>query len=182
MTQARAIAEIARLVDRRPHRTVFVGIDGPGAAGKSTFAARMAQAVPRAMIVAVDDFSGPRFAEWDWLRFCEQVVTPLKAGDPARYQRWDWDSDAGAEWHELEPGTVVLVEGVSSTRSEVGSPWASRIWVDTPAEVRLERALQRDGQALMSKWVHEWIPSEQRYITAQAPQRHADLIISGIED
>jgi uridine kinase len=182
VSQARAIAEIVRLVNRRPSRTVFVGIDGPGAAGKSTFAARLAGEVPRARVVAVDDFSGPSVPEWDWVRFCAQVVTPLRAGDPARYQRWDWATDSGAEWHQITPGAVVVVEGVSATRDEVGSPWACRIWVDTPAGIRLDRALERDGPDRMVLWLNDWIPSEQRYITAQAPQRRADLIVSGTED
>jgi uridine kinase len=177
-----AVAAVVALAGRRHGRTSFVGIDGPGGAGKSTLAARIASAVPGAAVAAVDDFSGPRLAEWDWARFIREVRDPLLAGRAARYQRWDWDRDEGAEWHEVGPGGVLVVEGVSSTRAEAGVPWDLRIWVDSPAEIRWARAVARDGPVLQAKWIDAWIPSEQAYIAAQAPQRRADLVVSGVEE
>lgn len=176
---AEAIERVAALCARPGGATLWVGIDGCGAAGKSTLARRIAAAVPGCVLVAVDDFSGPRVAEWDWDRFRAQVLLPLLAGRAARYQRWDWDLDAGAEWHDIEPGRVVLVEGVSSTRQEVGAPWTLRIWVETPPEVRLARALERDGPAMRSIWLQRWMPSEDAYVARERPQERVDLVVSG---
>ena len=122
----------ARLAARP--RPLFVGIDGPGGAGKSTLAALIRAAVPGSAVVAVDDFSGPSFAEWDWERFGREVVRPLRAGRPARYQVWDWDRDRPGPWPTSRPDRLVIVEGVSSTRDEVDVRWALRIWVDAPAD------------------------------------------------
>jgi uridine kinase len=179
VSQAAAIASVAA-VDRKG-QTIFIGIDGPGGAGKSALAARMAAVLPDAVVVAVDDFSGPQFAAWNWHRFVQQVRDPLLAGRAARYQRWDWDRDEGAEWRDIAPGGVVIVEGVSSTRAEAGVPWALRVWVETPREVRLARALERDGPDLMARWFDDWIPSEEAYIAAQKPDHRADLVVSGAE-
>jgi uridine kinase len=105
----------------------------------------------------------------------------LLAGRAARYQRWDWDSDQGAEWHRVDPGSVVVVEGVSATRREAGVPWQLKIWVDAPRDVRLARALQRDGADMLAQWTEVWMPSEDAYAASQAPEQHADLVVSGVE-
>jgi uridine kinase len=178
---ARAVAEVAALASARPGRTTFVGIDGPGGAGKTTLAARIAAEIPGAVVVAVDDFSGPHLAAWDWTRFARQVRDPLLAGRPAHYQRWDWDGDEGAEWHDIAPGNIVVVEGVSATRDEAQVPWHLTIWVDAPREVRLARAVERDGPALLTQWTDVWMPSEEAYFAAQSPHRRADLQIIGLE-
>ncbi|HEU5007208.1 MAG TPA: hypothetical protein VFT67_09560 [Jatrophihabitantaceae bacterium] len=173
------IERVAELARRAGEQTRWIGVDGCGASGKTTFAARLAHALPGSVVVHVDDFSGPRIAEWDWERFDAQVVRPLLGGRSARYQRWDWDTDSGAEWHDIEPGGTVIVEGVSSTRHEVRVPWTLTIWVEASREVRLARAHERDGEAMLSRWLEDWMPSEEAYIARERPQDRADLIVPG---
>lgn len=176
VSRAEAIAVLARLpLDR----TVFVGIDGFGGSGKTSLAAAVAAAVPEAEIVHVDDFWGPSVPEWQWWRFNEQVAEPLLAGRVARYQVWDWSEDVGGEWVEVPPGRLVVVEGVSSTRGEVPVPWDLVIWVDAPRQVRLERALERDGSAMLPRWLDDWMPSEEAYAARERPAERADLIVDG---
>jgi uridine kinase len=181
VSQADAIAEAVRVAAERPGETVWIGIDGPGGAGKSSLAARIAEVIDRVAVLSVDDFWGPSISEWDWDRFTEQVAVPLLDGRPARYQEWDWDADTGGPWHDVAAGSVVVVEGVSAIRAEVHVPWALTIWVETPRDVRLARALERDGAEQMQRWFDEWIPSEQAYIAAQDPASRVDLIVLGTE-
>jgi uridine kinase len=176
VSRAEAVAAVAGLPR---DRTVFVGVDGFGGAGKTTLAAELAAAVPGAVVVHVDDFSGPRVAEWEWWRLREQLLLPLLAGRPARYQVWDWDRDAGGEWVDVPPGRLVVVEGVSSTRREAAVPWDLTIWVEAPRPVRLERALERDGADLMSRWLDDWMPSEEAYAARERPQQRVDLVVDG---
>jgi hypothetical protein len=195
VTQAEAVDAVVRRARSGAGRTLFVGVDGPGGAGKSTLAARLAAAV-RGQVVSVDDFAGPDIPEWDWHRFDAQVVRPLVAGRLARYERRSWDGADGADgagsadgpdgagspdWAEVRPGGVLVVEGVSATRAESTAPWDLRIWVEAPPGVRLARVLERDGGALREKWLQDWIPSEEAYIAAQRPAERADLIVSGTE-
>ena len=84
--------------------TRWVGVDGFGAAGKSTLARRIAAALPGARIVAVDDFGRAGVRGWDRDLFTASVLEPLLAGRPARYQRWDLVADAGRDWVEVPPG------------------------------------------------------------------------------
>jgi uridine kinase len=181
VSRAEAVAEAVRFAAARPGQTLFVGVDGRAGSGKSTLAAAIASAVPGAVVVSVDDFAGPLVPEWDWPRLREQVLDPLLAGRPGRYQRWEWNRDEPAEWRDVPPGRLVVIEGVSATRSELAAPWALRIWVDAPRSVRLQRAVERDGKAMLSHWVDVWMPSEEAYIDREQPQDRADLIVLGTE-
>lgn len=179
--RSQVVAEVARIERHSRGRTVFVGIDGFGASGKTSLAAAVAAAIPRAEVVHVDDFSGPTLPEWDWRRFDEQLVTPLLAGRAARYQRWNWDRDAGGQWRVVPVGSVLVVEGVSSTRAEVRLSWDLTIWVDAPRDVRLARALERDGPAMLPRWLEAWMPSEAAYATRERPRERVDLVVDGFD-
>jgi uridine kinase len=178
-TPAEAIAAVAAL-DAGPGHTAWVGVDGPGGAGKTTLADAISRAVPAVTVVHVDDFSGPRFDEWDWDRLREQLLLPLESGRTARYQIWDWDRDEAGGWAEVEPGGIVVVEGVSSTRREVAAPWTLTIWVDTPAAARQARAIARDGlEKWRTRWLLHWTVTENAYIERERPDERADLVVPG---
>lgn len=182
MRHASVGAAIAAVAALPRDRTVLVGIDGYGGSGKTSLAARIAEAVPGSLVVHIDDFAAPGIPEWDWDRFRAQVLLPLVAGRPAHYQRWDWPTDNGAEWHDIPVGRTVLIEGVSSTRREVAAPWDLTIWVDAPLEIRLARAVARDGLQMWSTWTDVWIPSEDAYVAREDPLSRVDLIVSGVWD
>jgi len=136
-------AAIAALEGR--HGTRWIGVDGKGATGKTTLAAQIATALPGSVVVHVDDFARPDLRGWERDRFVRQVLQPLLAGQPGRYQRWDFDRNIGAEWHTVPVGVPVVVEGVSATDVRLGVPWDFTIWVEVPYEIRLARVLERDG-------------------------------------
>jgi uridine kinase len=171
------VARVAELARRTRGRTAWVGIDGFGGTGKSTLAAAVAARVEGATVVAVDDFNSPLITEWDWERFRAQVLLPLLAGRPAHYQVWNWDQNVGGDWVDVAPGGVVIVEGVSSTRAEVGTPWDLTVWVEAPREVRLARAIERDGEAMRWVWEEVWMPSEEAYAAREHPWDRVDLIV-----
>ena len=104
-------------------------MDGFGAAGKSTLAAAIADAVG-GVVVPVDDFGRVGVRGWDRELFIRQVLEPLTAGRPARYQAWDLVADAPLDWREVPPGLPVIVEGVSSTDARVPVPWNLTLWVE----------------------------------------------------
>lgn len=165
--------------------TRWIGVDGKGAAGKTTLAEQLAVAIreadpdqPRPVsVVHVDDFARPGLRGWERDRFVDQVLVPLRRGWPGRYQRWDFATDSGAEWLEVPPGGAVIVEGVSATDVRLGVPWDLTLWVEAPADERLRRALLRDGEAMRERWLTDWMPSEDAYEAEQRPQQRVDLIV-----
>ena len=160
--------------------TKIIAIDGPGGAGKSSFAAQLSQKLGNVPILHTDDF-----ASWEnplnwWPRLLEQVLEPLSHNEIALYQRYDWGTKRLAEWHEIQPARYLLLEGVSSSR-EVFLPYiALSIWIETPRKERLRRGLERDGEAARTQW-EEWMAREDEYIEREHPEQRADLVINGTE-
>ena len=157
--------------------TRWVGVDGFGASGKTTLAEAIAGALPGSVVVHIDDFARPDVPGWERRRFLAQVLEPLRAGRPAHYQRWDYERNVGAEWIDVPLGVPVVVEGVSSTDVRLGVPWDVTLWVDAAYEIRLARALDRDGPELLDRWLTDWMPSEEAYAAAQRPQERVDAIV-----
>ena len=70
--------------------TKIVAIDGPGGAGKSTVAKRLAEELGGAPIVETDDFaSWTDPLDW-WPRLISDVLEPLARNEPSRYRRSNW--------------------------------------------------------------------------------------------
>jgi uridine kinase len=167
-------AVVAALAGRTGTR--WVGVDGFGAAGKTTMATRIAAALPGAVVIHNDDFARPDLPGWDRDRFVRQVLEPLLAGRPASYQRWDFHADVGAEWHQVPVGVPVVVEGVSATDERLPVPWDFTLWIQVPTAVRRHRIAERDGPALAERWATDWIPMEEAYAAAQRPWERVDLV------
>lgn len=159
----------------------IVGVDGPSGAGKSTVAGLLADAVG-APLIHVDDFvSWPDFAGW-WPRLQKQVLEPLLAGNAAHWQVRDWAGDefgtSLGEWRTQPWAPIVVIEGVTCCRAAASGFLALRIWVDAPADLRLERGIARDGESHRRLW-ETWMAEEDEFFRTDATRGRADLIVSG---
>jgi len=152
---------------------VLVGIGGHGGAGKTT----LARMIPDAQIVSTDEFwDGEAF---DIDRLLREVVTPLSQGVVAHFASYDWAAREQRGLRTVEPAGVVVVEGVCALHRTLRNAYAVRVWVEAPADVRLERGVARDGEAARTTWVDVWIPSEDRYVERDDPVSSAHLIVDG---
>ena len=177
LSRAVILVQQIALNSERPVR--IVAIDGLGGAGKSTFAALLAPTLA-AQVIHTDDFaSADKPLEW-WPRLRDEVLIPLRRGEPARFQRYDWRHRILREWKEVRPTGTIILEGVSSSRKEFRSYLDVSIWIETRREVRLKRGLDRDGEDALSQW-REWMAQEDAWVATERPRQGADLVLSGEE-
>ena len=150
----------------------LVGIGGHGAAGKTT----LARAVPGAQIVSTDEFwNGEAF---DLDRLEREVVAPLVGGETATFASYDWAAGEARGSRTVDATGVVIVEGVCALHRKLRDAYAVRVWVEASYDVRLARAIARDGEAARNTWVDVWMPSEDRYVERDDPVSCADLVVS----
>ena len=175
-----ALDVVVAAIMARPARNGMriVGVDGPSGSGKSTLARRLAARVDGAIVIKIDDFvAWDDLSEW-WPRFDAQVLTPLRAGRPARYQVRDWIHDEFVRslrgWKTARPAPLVVLEGVTCTRAAAGYALAYAIWVQAPDEVRIERGLRRDGDDHRDVW-RRWFAMERAFFVPDGTARRADL-------
>ncbi len=184
------LLELIRAVPVDASRPRVVGIDGGGGAGKSTLAGRLAQAAPDAACVHIDDFYRPepddpnlrREPCWffDWRRVRDEVLVPVTRGERASFRPYDWDEGALSETEMcVEADGIVILEGISALRRELREWMDFGIWVETPADLRLQRGLERDGEGARSQWVDYWMPEEERYFELHGPKEYADVVVTG---
>ena len=159
-------------------KTRIVAIDGCGGAGKTTFAASLAGTLENCPAIHTDDF-----ASWnnpiDWYpRLIEQVLEPLRHNQVAHFQKFDWQANQLGQWETVKPCSVVILEGVSSSRSEFRPYLSFAIYIETDRDLRLKRGLERDGEAALPLW-QQWMAEEDEYVLRDRPQEYADIVISG---
>jgi uridine kinase len=166
-----------RLADRSGTR--WVGVDGLGAAGKTTLAGAIAAALPGAVVIGVDDFARPGVATWDHDQFRRDILEPLLHGRPGSYRRWDLLTEQAGARVTVPVGVPVVVEGVSATDRAVEVPWDLQLWVEAGEGVRRARINRRDPPALLTRWAQEWWPREEAYLRSQRPDERADAVVGG---
>ncbi|MGI5404840.1 uridine kinase family protein [Streptomyces sp. CA-135486] len=166
---------------------LLIGIDGPGASGKSTLATLLARALGGAEVVHGDDFYRPSATrpdgdvtaggQFDLDRLRRQVVSPAAAGQDVTYQVYDWDRDELGAWVTVPNSTPLIVEGVYTTELRLRDDYTYRIFCLADRELRLNRGLARDGESARSQWVDEWMPAEDHYLAQQRPDVAADTVL-----
>jgi uridine kinase len=170
---------------------LLVAIDGLGGAGKSTFATELSAHLPNSGIVGVDDFYRPmehanRFKlasqggykqHFDWQRLRDEVLEPLSRRRRARFRRYDWATNGLADWRDVVPQDVVIVEGVFSTRPELRPLLGVTVYVDASREVRVARMRARRYEDL--NWLESWMAAEEWYVEHIRPAEHVDLVLDG---
>src|SRR6266508_261756 len=164
--------------------TRLICVDGPAGSGKSTLARRIAdEAEARGLSVRVlrmdDLYEGWDGAERGFSLLRDHVLARIAGGLEGRYRRYDWHSGAYAERHVVPADLdLLIVEGVTSADRGV-EPWPSlRIWVETTNTIRLERGIERDGEALRDRWL-DWMRWERDHFATERTRQRADLIVDG---
>jgi uridine kinase len=152
------------------HGRLLIAVDGPTAAGKTTFADELALALrddgATVFRASMDDFLLPRARRYargrtsaqgryedsyDYSLFRRVLVDPfLMAGSTgfvlAGFDR-ERDVPFESDWQTAPADAIVVVDGSFTLRPELRGVWYSSIWLDADSETRDRRIQQRDGFA-----------------------------------
>lgn len=190
-----------------PDRTIIIGIDGLGGAGKSTIAEALkcfleAENNP-VTLLHIDDFIHTRairynanYAEWECYYHLQwrydylinEVIKSLKSGDFCKeIELYDKENDTYtlSEIH-VPSGSIVVIEGVFLQREELRDVFDTVAYVNVPEEVRLKRVLKRDGyignaDQIERKYRERYFPAEHHYCMACQPESKAAYVIAETE-
>jgi len=190
-------------------RPMLVGIVGGSGSGKTSVAAELVKRLRReavaALLLDMDAYYAPlevvkaRFHDrpinWDHpfafdLELMASHLQALRQGHAIRKPIYDFKTSDRVGWEEpLHPGQVVVLEGLLLfALPELRTQMDVKIFVDTDADVRILRRIQRDtaerGRSLESvieQYLSSVRPMHLEFV--EPSKRWADLIVpNGVEN
>ena len=171
----------------------IVAIDGRCAAGKSTLAASVAEALllrgVGCPIVPMDDFflrpeqrTSSRFAmpgeNIDHERFLSEVLAPLASGSSRiSYRPFDCSRMALTAPRTFDVDRVVLVEGSYCCHRNLFRYYDLRVFLDIDPARQKDRIRKRNGEQMLQRFISEWIPLEETYHAAEQLRCRCDVYL-----
>ena len=134
-----------------------------------------------APVVHMDDI----YPGWDGLAaalpvLADEVLIPLRSGEPGVFRRWDWAAGEHGGELEVPVAPFVVVEGCGSGVGPAGQLADLRVWLDADAEQRRARGLTRDAGSFDEQW-DSWAQQEDELFEADETREHADLVFDTTE-
>jgi uridine kinase len=187
---------------RRAH-PVRVAIDGVDAAGKTTLADELGNAIEKlgrpVIRSSVDGFHNPQNVRYSLGRhspegyflhsfnysdFTELLLAPLGPEGSRRYRRsaFDYrtDSPTQAELENAPADAILVCDGIFLLRHELRDHWDLAIFLDVSFEVACSRMAQRNGSSadINDPSNRRYIEGQKRYLRTCSPQANATIVIN----
>jgi uridine kinase len=181
-----------------PQRVAIDGVDG---AGKTMLADELADAVAGrrpTLRAGIDGFHRPRaqryargrrspagyyLDSYDYPTLRSVLLEPLRAGTGARAcpAVWDHVRDAPVprRWLTVEPGTVLLLDGIFLHRPELRHEWDLSIFCRVGPDVSCARMADRDGTSAdpHDPANRRDVEGQRRYLEACEPETIATYVL-----
>ncbi|KRE37289.1 para-aminobenzoate synthase [Janibacter sp. Soil728] len=159
----------------------IIALDGRSGSGKTSLAGAVARAWD-APVVSMDSI----YPGWSGLAaapplLVTHVLHPLARGEQPVVPTWDWLADRPGPLLSITVGERLVVEGCGSSVGEASALEGTRIWLDGPAELRRQRAIDRDGPLFEEHW-EMWAQQEAALFAADRTRERAHLAIEMSSD
>jgi|ERR687898_1112609 uridine kinase len=181
-------------------RPYLIGVAGGSNSGKTTIAERLAEVIgtEELTLIRLDsyyitmrdepievraafNYDHPDAFDWDLL---SQHLRRLTAGESVEVPVYDYTIyDRTGEYELVVPGKVVVVEGILVLwEPRLRGMLDLKVFVDTPADLRVIRRLQRDvaergrtQESILEQYLTTVRPSHEQFI--EPSKRYADVIV-----
>ncbi|MEX2627958.1 MAG: uridine kinase [Ilumatobacteraceae bacterium] len=186
--------------DDAPTRPFLIGVAGGTSSGKTTVAERLAELTgeARLALIKLDSYYADRPGEtleeraaanydhpdaFDWTLLNDHLAA-LANGATVPVPEYDYAAFARTDQvRRVHPARIVVVEGILVLwEPSLRERFDLKIFVDTPADLRFIRRLQRDVdergrtvESVIEQYLTTVRPSHDRFI--EPSKRHADVII-----
>lgn len=179
-------------------KVFLIGVTGGSGSGKSTVVDRITKAQPDSICISQDNYyksasfiRNENITSYNFdrpealdLELMYQNLVDLKSGKAVDIPQYDFVLHSRkAEKVHIEPRHVIIVDGLMVLYDEkIRGLLDLKLFVDTPADIRLARRLRRDIQergrtveSVLDQYINVVRPGHERYI--EPCKAYADLII-----
>jgi uridine kinase len=182
------------------YRTIVIGLGGGSGSGKTTIAEALVEAIEGVAYIRHDDYYRHRpeltFEERTRVNYDHPGsldtsllvahLEALRAGQPVDRPAYDFTTHLRSEERvRVDPAPVVVVEGILVLADpELRRLMDLKIYVDTDADLRLARRMERDisergrtPDSVLDQYLTTVRPMHLEFV--EPSKRHADMIIPG---
>lgn len=153
-------------------KQVLIAVDGYCTAGKTTLAAAL-QKEYDCNVFHMDDFflrpeqrTSERYAEpggnVDYERFLEEVLIPLKKGEPFSYRPFSCKTFTLSDSVTVRPKRLNIIEGTYSLHPYFGDVYDFKVFLSVEPQLQAQRIRLRP-EHVHRRFFDEWIPMEKQY-------------------
>lgn len=150
---------------------VNLAIDGRAASGKTTTAKLLSQAL-ECQVFHADDYFLPfemktpeRLAEpggnIHYERLKAEIIDNL--GRDIEYVPYNCSTASLGDPIRVPASRINILEGSYSQHPYFGDTFDIRVFCSVPSQIQKHRIFERNGEKLLTRFVKEWIPMEEKY-------------------
>lgn len=153
-------------------------IDGPAGSGKTTLSKKLGAELNCQVVHLDDHYNGwDEALDSDLTKLLLKIVQNFLNKESSVVPTFNWHKSAFDGTKEIQPGEILIIEGVGSGQSQI-RPYATKLyWVETEPEIGLARVLDRDG-ADYEERIKMWQIREANHFQVERTREFADFIIS----
>lgn len=170
--------------------TIVIAIDGRCAAGKTTLADQLADALD-AQVFRMDDYflrpeqrTSERYREVggnvDRERFYEEIGSKLHTNKDIVYTPFDCKTMAMKESILVKQRRITIIEGSYSCHPDLISLYDKTFFLDIPKELQKERLKKRNPHNY-ADFIEKWIPYEEKYFDIFDIRHACDVVLHAEE-
>ncbi len=188
-------------------KTMIVGIDGLGGAGKSAITELLKTQLQNSnyypVVLHIDDFIYPRYIRYDEFKeewYCyyniqwrydyliKEILLPVREGIEIdkQVELYEKENDLYIlEQIKIPQGSILLIEGIFLQRKEIKEYFDYMVYIELPKDIRLSRVINRDtyigdDKDIKLKYERRYFPAEDKYIEEYCPAENADFVLENI--
>jgi uridine kinase len=117
----------------------------------------------------------------DYERFSEEVLEPLKSGEPFVYRPYDCSTMELVEPVSVSSKPLAVVEGVYSLHPRFDGVYDISVFLSLDKAEQLRRLTERNPN-LLERFVNEWIPMEDKYFKHFRIPEKCDFVFDDVGD
>lgn len=169
-----------------------IAMDGRAASGKTTLAESL-RIVLDADVIHMDDFFLPpalrtedRLSEAGgnihYERFLEEVIPNVLQKKPFAYRIFDCGKMDFCGVREIGDKPFRIIEGSYSHHPKFGRYADITVFLNVSPEAQIKRIRARNGEKMLERFLHRWIPMEEKYFAQYSIGDHADITVDSQEE
>lgn len=162
--------------------TVNVAIDGNSGAGKSTLADLISHIYDCNLFHTDDFFLTPELrteerlkepgGNVDYVRFRREILDPIRTKRDFTYSRYNCSTGTFDRPVHVCAKRLNIVEGSYSIHPYLADAYDLKVFLHIDKERQQARILERNGEEMLERFIHEWIPLEDQYFQQmQIPEK-----------